>query len=300
MVPGQNRQRADGTSHSGGGPCSTGDSPGSRVGLISTGRGEEPSPIGRVRETPTERVSVPPATQRPVVSSGAASRIRTRQARSRYVRNDVKQGGSGGRRGSCGAVGTSVRRTRLSGVVPAAWIPPVTDNWQFRPGTDQPAVPSAVTALASRWSRLGASLIDTLILLVPLVPLTIGPWAPFPSSPMSTVCQQAIQIVYAGALLASSGQTLGMRALNIRVISTTPDNGLTAGQAWLRTAVFSLPPLLPIVGTLWAVVDCGWLLWSDGPNPNRQTLHDKIARTVVVTARPSLRVSADTAEPRQA
>ncbi len=161
----------------------------------------------------------------------------------------------------------------------------MTENEQFMPSADQPTAPFAVTALASPRSRFWASVIDVLILVIPLVLLTAGPWAPFPNGLMQTVVQLAIQITYGGALLMCFGRTLGMRALNIRVISITADSELTAGQSWLRTAAFSLPSLLPTVGVFWGLIDCGWLLWD---KPNRQTLHDKIARTIVVTTHSGL------------
>ncbi|WP_161791310.1 RDD family protein [Streptacidiphilus jiangxiensis] len=162
----------------------------------------------------------------------------------------------------------------------------MTEDAQFARGPEQSGFPLPVTTLAGFGARLGASLIDAVILAVPMLVLLVVGRGPLASGGLvQTVLGQAMSIVYGGALVAGYGRTVGMRALNIRVVPLDPSAELTSGQAWLRAVAFNLPSVLPVVGVFWVFVDCLWMLWD---KPNSQTLHDKIARTVVVTTVPSL------------
>jgi uncharacterized RDD family membrane protein YckC len=162
-------------------------------------------------------------------------------------------------------------------------MPPVTEDAQFNPGAVPPSAPAYPTsALASPMSRFWASLIDGLILTIPLLLIVVAEVTSGASSfdgLLTQLASAAVEITYGGILLATSGRTLGMRALGIRVVSLASKERPTTGQAWLRTAAFSLPALIPTIGTFLNIIDCAWLLWD---KPNRQTLHDKIAKTIVV------------------
>jgi uncharacterized RDD family membrane protein YckC len=116
--------------------------------------------------------------------------------------------------------------------------------------------------------------------LVPLFLVQLIPWAPLGSDLAQTLVQLAIPIAYGGALVVWSGQTVGMRAVNIRVVPLAPCSELSVGQGWGRAA-YNLPSAIPgvWVGPLLGLIDCCWMLWD---RPNRQTLHDRISRTIVV------------------
>lgn len=92
----------------------------------------------------------------------------------------------------------------------------------------------------------------------------------------------AVYFGYEGTMLARSGQTLGKKAMRIRV-AVLSDGNIPGRQGWVRAAVYTLPGLLiPIlVGTLFWVLNVVWQLWD---KPYRRCLHDKAARTVVVSA----------------
>jgi uncharacterized RDD family membrane protein YckC len=68
-----------------------------------------------------------------------------------------------------------------------------------------------------------------------------------------------------------SGQTVGKRAMNIRVIDFAAGGPIGPGRALLR-----------YVGRILSAIPCGlgyfWMLWDK----EKQTWHDKIATTVVV------------------
>ena len=134
--------------------------------------------------------------------------------------------------------------------------------------------------LAGRWSRLGAKVIDVLVLVsataiafgilllgdafigIALVVLLMSlPWM---------VGVLALQVVW----LAKDGRTIGKKALGIRVVSST--SGLNAGlvknvaqRGWLN-AVLSIIPF-------YALVDVLFIFRSD-----KRCIHDRIASTQVV------------------
>jgi uncharacterized RDD family membrane protein YckC len=75
------------------------------------------------------------------------------------------------------------------------------------------------------------------------------------------------------------GQTLGKRALGIRIRPLAEDVQLSWAQVLLRWMVFEG---LSVLSSLLLLVDCLWPLWD---KPWRQALHDKVASTIVVPAR---------------
>lgn len=68
-----------------------------------------------------------------------------------------------------------------------------------------------------------------------------------------------------------SGQTLGKRAMNIRVVDFLSGGPIDPGRALIRY-------LGRILSTLPCLLGYFWMLWD----PERQTWHDKLANTVVV------------------
>ena len=125
----------------------------------------------------------------------------------------------------------------------------------------------AATTRAGFWSRLGAAAIDGLIFLCVLRILVIeigtgGEWIAL-----------AATIAYYVGCEGHDGQTLGKRALRIRVADI--DTGAPIG--YLRALVRYLASL---VSALAIYLGYLWMLWD----PERQTWHDKLSRSVVVPA----------------
>ncbi|WBB59090.1 RDD family protein [Streptomyces sp. WMMC500] len=89
-----------------------------------------------------------------------------------------------------------------------------------------------------------------------------------------------VYLVYEGLMLTRSGQTVGKKLMGIRV-GMLENGAVPAGNpGWIRAAVYSLPGLVPCIGTLfwlYNVLSCTW------DRPYRQCVHDKAARTVVVS-----------------
>ena len=83
-----------------------------------------------------------------------------------------------------------------------------------------------------------------------------------------------VAVGYETFCLAKWGATVGKRAMKLRVVRA--DGGTVGwGRALGRVLTHLVFNVIPCVGYL----DPLWLLWDQ---PNRQTLHDKLVRTIVV------------------
>jgi uncharacterized RDD family membrane protein YckC len=120
---------------------------------------------------------------------------------------------------------------------------------------------------ASFGRRLGASLIDGIILLiVSLILRTIV------SQGLGTVLTIVIGVAYLGFFEGSaSGQTIGKRALGIRVIDYRTGGSIGYGRGVLRYFARYLSAIPCLLGYF-------WMLWDK----ERQTWHDKLISDVVV------------------
>jgi len=86
--------------------------------------------------------------------------------------------------------------------------------------------------------------------------------------------------VYHVEMLFRSGQTLGKKIMKIRIVPIDPSATLTRGMATKRYLIeFPAAMLVPFFSYL----DGLWQLWD---KPYQQTLHDKVARTVVIKVFP--------------
>lgn len=88
-----------------------------------------------------------------------------------------------------------------------------------------------------------------------------------------------LYLVYGGLMLSRDGQTLGKKLMKIRVAMLADGNIPTQAAAWTRAAVFVVPALI-CCGALWWPVDG---LFGVFDKPYRQCIHDKAAKTVVVS-----------------
>lgn len=185
-----------------------------------------------------------------------------------------------------------------------------------RPASFIPAAPAAQTGQsgsrdASFGERLLAYIIDALLISVPVSSLVLIGWAIFnptflaellrATSGSSPPALSELMAIESGPILISSlvmgpawfcyeylllrrySATVGMKVLRLRV---TSESGAAADarSALLRALVFGavqLAGIAPIIGPLVSVaflVDCLSMNWDR----NRQTWHDKLAKTRVV------------------
>ncbi len=139
------------------------------------------------------------------------------------------------------------------------------------PPRQQPAAPQSTGGAsgprAGFFTRFGAWFIDALIVGIVgfVIRLGIGPAA-------GGLIGLVLGVAYYGYLEGSnSGQTIGKRALGIRVIDFNTGGPIGFGRAVIRyfgRIVSAIPCLLGFF----------WMIWDK----EKQTWHDKIAGTVVV------------------
>ncbi|QKW34110.1 RDD family protein [Actinomadura sp. NAK00032] len=150
----------------------------------------------------------------------------------------------------------------------------------------------APAELASRWARLGAGILDLIIvgIVAGLVSIPFIDWDrvvdPEPGSSFYNGAQvgtNAVSVVlaflYFWLMHAKWGQTLGKMLLRIRVVRDDDGQAITNGQALGRSAFYSV--LGGICGCI-GLIDILWILFDQ----RKQALHCKVAHTVVVKAEP--------------
>ncbi|TDC19112.1 RDD family protein [Streptomyces sp. 8K308] len=141
--------------------------------------------------------------------------------------------------------------------------------------------------LANRGRRLVARIIDAIIIGVPVTLLMwplVGDYGWDGDGGGGAYGSEAVVLVvyflYEGLMLSARGQTLGKMAMRIRVAMLNDGSVPRGNPAWYRAGVYSLPQLLPCIGfVFWLVnvLNCTW------DRPYRQCVHDKAAKTVVVS-----------------
>jgi uncharacterized RDD family membrane protein YckC len=139
--------------------------------------------------------------------------------------------------------------------------------------------------------RLGGWLIDfvcvSLVWLLVVVPSHLIHEAPvlvrgthiwrYDVGPVAVLIDAVIAVLYGGLLCGlPRGQTIGMTVAGIRAVDAEDGAPLGCPRALVRAAA---EYVMAVVFFLPWVLDVAFPLWD----PQRQTVHDKIARTVVVT-----------------
>ncbi|GHF37048.1 hypothetical protein GCM10010218_18270 [Streptomyces mashuensis] len=140
--------------------------------------------------------------------------------------------------------------------------------------------------LANRFKRLIARIIDGLLVSVPVsIVFTFAaghydPWNDQNKSTGLSIIVALVYFVYEGLMLSTRGQTVGKMAMKIRVAML--ENGAIPQGApgWTRAAVYSLPEVVLCCGFVFWLVNVLWCLWDE---PYHQCVHDKAAKTVVVS-----------------
>jgi uncharacterized RDD family membrane protein YckC len=95
----------------------------------------------------------------------------------------------------------------------------------------------------------------------------------------------ALWMAYEVPALGTTGQTLGKRIMQIKVVPIEKDQPLGYGRAFRRWGRLGLwtPLWACCIGFIFQVVDSMSMLWD---KPLRQAFHDKAARTVVIQLPP--------------
>ncbi len=171
--------------------------------------------------------------------------------------------------------------------------PPYVDDPEVtEPGTppDLPYGPEVTRPrfeYGGRWRRLLAAIIDGLIVYVVtwLITAPIAGLGSMYDRPTGRqIVADLITLILAFAYFVVQhgrwGQTLGKRAMSLRVVRADDAGPITYGQAgWRLLFQYIVSFVTCGVGGL---VDVAWILWDE----RRQALHDKVAKTVVVAVEP--------------
>ncbi|GAB2938808.1 RDD family protein [Streptomyces mayteni] len=141
--------------------------------------------------------------------------------------------------------------------------------------------------LANRGRRLIARIIDSIVVGAPVTLLmwpVVGHYGWSGDGQGGAYGSEAIVLVvyfiYEGLMLSARGQTLGKMAMRIRVAMLADGSVPHGNPGWVRAGVYSLPQLVPCFGFIFWLVNVLNCTWDQ---PYRQCLHDKTARTVVVS-----------------
>ena len=175
------------------------------------------------------------------------------------------------------------------------WAPPGQPQGAGQQPQGQPAFGGG-RQFAGFWSRFGAAFIDALILspfgIIGRIVLSSGKrqirscfvsgvprYCTVPAGStwalwgLITLAGIVAAILYYGLLEGRTGQSLGKRALGITVLDTRTGAPIGVGRAIGRYFAKILSTIPCLLGYL-------WMLWD----PNKQTWHDKIVSSYVVTA----------------
>ncbi|MEU3960523.1 RDD family protein [Streptomyces buecherae] len=136
--------------------------------------------------------------------------------------------------------------------------------------------------------RLVARIVDGLIVAIPVSVIMLLSFGGYdPTDPDDTGKSSATQIVFAlvyfvyeGLMLTTRGQTVGKKLMKLRVAMLNNGANPTGQPGWFRAGTYALPQIVPCCGFLFWLVNILWCTWD---RPYRQCLHDKVAKTVVVS-----------------
>ena len=174
-----------------------------------------------------------------------------------------------------------------------AAVPPAVAGTSATAAPSAPTTPAAGLELASRWLRLGAALLDSIIGTMFVAPgmamlIMAGVFAT-PDSPNPAlmlagfVTIGAAMVVLLGIqiyLLVTRGQTLGKKFLGIKIVCFEDDSNPGFVKVFLlRMLVNGLIGAVPFIGLLYSLTDILFIFRED-----RRCIHDLIAGTKVVKA----------------
>lgn len=145
---------------------------------------------------------------------------------------------------------------------------------------------AAPGALAGRWRRLFAAIIDGIITAIIgniIAEPFFGGSAMFSNKDLGArfgadLILAVVSIVYFGLQHGKWGQSIGKRVLCLRVVRADDSGPIEYGAAFGRvgfTYAFSV-----ITFGLGGLIDAIWVLFDE----RKQALHDKVVKTVVVNA----------------
>ncbi|MFF0393174.1 RDD family protein [Kitasatospora sp. NPDC004615] len=164
---------------------------------------------------------------------------------------------------------------------PPGQTPPPGGPYGSPSGTPGPGPVPGMPPLGSWGARILATVVDW-ILVEGIAVLVLLPFVNFARQDGwvgSAWLGYGLFLVYQGLMLSRDGQTLGKKLMKVRVAMLVDGSSPSSSAAWTRAATFVAPALI-CCGGLWWPVDG---LFGVFDKPYRQCIHDKAAKTVVVS-----------------
>jgi uncharacterized RDD family membrane protein YckC len=153
---------------------------------------------------------------------------------------------------------------------------------------------------ASRGSRLGAAILDSLIILIPMIPayvqavpliLRAGPgaqrnvfaaWGVIAGTGgwfYVGLLWMVIMLIINGILAYRNGQSIAKKWLGIKDVRTDGSRVSFARIFWLRNVLNICISYIPLIGAFYGLIDALFIF-----GPAKRCVHDYIADTIVVRA----------------
>jgi uncharacterized RDD family membrane protein YckC len=153
---------------------------------------------------------------------------------------------------------------------------------------------------ASRGSRLGAAIIDSLIIFIPMMPayvqampLMARAGGGIPRSAFAYwgvvastggwfyvgLIWMLIMLIINGILAHRNGQSIAKKLLGIKDVRTDGSRASFARIFWLRNVLNSAFTFIPLIGPLYSLIDILFIFGSP-----KRCIHDYIADTIVIRA----------------
>src|SRR5687768_7926348 len=145
--------------------------------------------------------------------------------------------------------------------------PPPQDYGQVQPTYGAPGAPTA--AIAGFGIRLVGAIIDGILLAI--VAFILGMIVGMTTNSGRQLLSYAIGAIYFTYFHGSTGQSLGQKIVNIKVVDEETGGNIDYVRAFIRWLVSIVSGLVILLGYL-------WMLWD----PKKQTWHDKASRALVV------------------
>jgi len=148
---------------------------------------------------------------------------------------------------------------------------------------------SESNALASRWKRLWASMLDGLIMSVVTLPvmyftggfdvISTGIQPSFEYSLMIAALGISIFIIINFKLLVNNGQTIGKKVLDIKIVDLEGNVPSLKKHLFKRYAIYFLPGQIPFGGQFFSLINILFIFGKE-----KRCIHDLVAETKVVMA----------------
>ncbi|ELY5145887.1 RDD family protein [Vibrio vulnificus] len=145
--------------------------------------------------------------------------------------------------------------------------------------------------LASRWSRVGAAIIDSVVLGIVMLPLAYftggfdGLAQDHPVEPsfsyqlVMALLGFSLYCVVNWKLLGQSGQTVGKKAMKIKVVNIDGSQAKVQDLVFKRYAFMVFISYIPLVGGILNLIN---LIMIFGKQ--KRALHDRVAKTRVISS----------------